>query len=67
ICDPSGRVFGLMPHPEAYNHFTNHPLWSRQKELSRRKKEKTEPEPTPGIKIFRNAVEFARDTLSVSG
>jgi phosphoribosylformylglycinamidine synthase len=56
-----------MPHPEAYNHFTNHPLWSRQKELSRRKKEKTEPEPTPGIKIFRNAVEFARDTLSVSG
>ncbi|MDL2306677.1 phosphoribosylformylglycinamidine synthase subunit PurQ [Desulfovibrio sp. OttesenSCG-928-C06] len=25
ICDPSGRIFGLMPHPEAFNHKTNHP------------------------------------------
>jgi phosphoribosylformylglycinamidine synthase len=66
ICDPSGRVFGLMPHPEAYNHFTNHPLWSRKKELSRRKKEKTEPGPTPGIKIFRNAVEFVKGDLRAS-
>ncbi|MBW1862547.1 MAG: phosphoribosylformylglycinamidine synthase subunit PurQ, partial [Deltaproteobacteria bacterium] len=32
ICDPTGRIFGLMPHPEAYNHFTNHPDWTRQKE-----------------------------------
>ena len=66
ICDPNGRVFGLMPHPEAYNHFTNHPLWSRQIELSRRKKEKMESEPTPGIKIFRNAVEFVRTDLRAS-
>lgn len=29
ICDPTGRIFGLMPHPEAYNHPTNHPGWSR--------------------------------------
>jgi phosphoribosylformylglycinamidine synthase len=60
ICDPTGRVFGLMPHPEAYNHLTNHPLWTRRKELSRRKMEVVDPEPTPGIKIFRNAVEFAK-------
>ena len=66
ICDPTGRVFGLMPHPEAYNHFTNHPLWSRRKESSRRKKEKVEPEPTPGIKIFRNAVEFVKGGLNAS-
>lgn len=54
ICDPSGRVFGLMPHPEAYNHWTNHPLWTRQKSL--------EGEPSSkeglGIKLFRNAVEY---------
>jgi len=31
ICDPSGRIFGLMPHPEAFNHPTNHPDWSRRK------------------------------------
>jgi phosphoribosylformylglycinamidine synthase len=66
ICDPSGRVFGLMPHPEAYNHFTNHPGWTRQKELSRRKLEKMDSGPTPGIKLFRNAVEFVRDDLRVS-
>ncbi|MFO7684610.1 MAG: phosphoribosylformylglycinamidine synthase I [Desulfobacterales bacterium] len=58
ICDPSGRVFGLMPHPEAYNHFTNHPDWTRRKELARRQSQKMETGLTPGIKIFRNAVEF---------
>ena len=30
ICDPTGRVFGLMPHPEAYLHRTNHPRWTRE-------------------------------------
>ena len=66
ICDPTGRVFGLMPHPEAYSHFTNHPFWTRQKELSRRRKVVAAPEPTPGIKIFRNAVEFVEGGLNAS-
>ena len=66
ICDPGGRVFGLMPHPEAYNDFTNHPLWARQKELARRKLEKMESGLTPGIKIFRNAVEFVSGGLNAS-
>ncbi|GAB6142712.1 phosphoribosylformylglycinamidine synthase subunit PurQ [Desulfocicer niacini] len=58
ICDPTGRVFGLMPHPEAFNHFTNHPDWCRELEHARRqscfsmKQEKT----TSGIRIFINAV-----------
>ena len=29
ICDPSGRLFGLMPHPERYMFFTQHPYWTR--------------------------------------
>lgn len=29
LTDPSGRILGLMPHPEAYNHPTNHPQWTR--------------------------------------
>jgi len=29
LTDPSGRVLGLMPHPEAFNHKTNHPHWTR--------------------------------------
>ena len=28
VCDPTGRIFGLMPHPEAFHHRTNHPHWS---------------------------------------
>ncbi len=36
ICDETGRIFGLMPHPEAFNHFTNHPDWpNRIQELKR--------------------------------
>jgi len=31
ICDESGRLFGLMPHPEAYLYRVNHPRWTREK------------------------------------
>ncbi|MBD3419829.1 MAG: phosphoribosylformylglycinamidine synthase subunit PurQ [Chitinivibrionales bacterium] len=48
ICDASGRVFGLMPHPEAFLHRTNHPSWTR---LSL-------PEEGAGLQLFRNAYEF---------
>ena len=53
ICDPSGRVFGLMPHPEAYVHRTHHPRWTRE----------PLPEEGMGVQIFRNAVTFARTHL----
>jgi phosphoribosylformylglycinamidine synthase subunit PurQ / glutaminase len=36
ICDPTGRIFGLMPHPEAFHDFTNHPDWTRRREALRR-------------------------------
>ena len=36
ICDPTGRIFGLMPHPEAYNHWTNYPNWDSEKEKCKR-------------------------------
>jgi phosphoribosylformylglycinamidine synthase subunit PurQ / glutaminase len=53
ICDATGRLFGLMPHPEAYLHYTNHPRWSREKL----------PEEGMGLAIFRNAVDFIRNNL----
>lgn len=53
VCDPSGRVFGMMPHPEAYVHRTHHPRWTRQ----------ALPEEGMGVQIFRNAVAFARSHL----
>ena len=48
ICDPTGRVFGLMPHPEAFLHRTHHPRWTRQKL----------DEQGQGMIIFRNAVAY---------
>ena len=50
VCDRSGRVFGLMPHPEAYIHRTQHPRWTRE----------ALPEEGMGVPIFRNAVTYAR-------
>ena len=61
ICDPTGRIFGLMPHPEAYNHFTNHPDWTRNKEKAKRSKAKNDPGSTIGISIFKNAVDYIRN------
>jgi phosphoribosylformylglycinamidine synthase subunit PurQ / glutaminase len=57
ICDPTGRIAGLMPHPEAFNHFTNHPDWTYLKEKYRREG-KPLPEEGLGIQFFRNAVNF---------
>jgi phosphoribosylformylglycinamidine synthase I len=50
ICDETGRIFGMMPHPEAYLHRTNHPRWTREQMR----------EEGMGMKIFRNAIEFIR-------
>lgn len=51
LCDPTGRCFGLMPHPEAFTHRTNHPRWTREPDL---------PEEGAGLAIFRNAVAYIR-------
>jgi len=48
LCDPSGRIFGLMPHPEAYNHLTNHPGWTRGERAPL------------GLRLFENAVTYLR-------
>jgi phosphoribosylformylglycinamidine synthase I len=60
ICDPSGRIFGLMPHPEAYNHWTNHPDWSRRKEFARRRGSTVHSALPVGIRILQNAVDYFR-------
>jgi phosphoribosylformylglycinamidine synthase len=60
ICDPTGRIFGLMPHPEAYNHQTNHPDWTRRKELARRAGSGPLTVLPVGIRILKNAVDYFR-------
>lgn len=57
ICDPTGRITGLMPHPEAYNHWTNHPNWTYTKEMYLRQG-KALPEEGAGIAMFRNIVKY---------
>jgi len=47
ICDPTGLVFGLMPHPERYVAALQHPAWTRQQ---------PPPAEGAGLAIFRNAV-----------
>ena len=54
ICDPSGRLMGLMPHPEAYHHFTNHPQWTRRQ---------FPQEEGAGIAMFRNAVSYIQQNI----
>jgi phosphoribosylformylglycinamidine synthase I len=44
LCDPTGRVFGLMPHPEAYVFSRQHPRW----DLSPGRKEPGKGLPEPG-------------------
>ncbi|HYE03841.1 MAG TPA: phosphoribosylformylglycinamidine synthase subunit PurQ [Phycisphaerales bacterium] len=52
VCDLSGRIFGLMPHPERYLHWVHHPFWTRLGAQVRR----GDP---PGLAMFRSAVEAA--------
>jgi len=63
ICDPTGRVFGLMPHPEAFNNCTNHPDWTRKKEALKRQGKSFDSQEGDGIRIFRNAVQYIRDAI----
>lgn len=49
LCDETGRVFGLMPHPERHIDPTHHPRWTRAVEL---------PEHGEGFRVFQNAVEW---------
>jgi phosphoribosylformylglycinamidine synthase subunit PurQ / glutaminase len=65
ICDSTGRIFGLMPHPEAYNHYTNHPDWTRKREQLARAGKKVEQEEGEGITIFRNGVAYIREAFDL--
>ena len=58
ICDETGRVFGLMPHPEAFNHPSNHPDWTRIREKAKRTGKPPDAGFTVGISLFQNAVKF---------
>jgi phosphoribosylformylglycinamidine synthase subunit PurQ / glutaminase len=53
LSDPTGRIFGLMPHPEAYIHYTQHPRWTREDVRNEEN----------GLKIFNNAFKYVIENL----
>ena len=48
ICDSTGRVLGLMPHPERHIDPTHHPRWTRGEAST----------PGDGMQVFANAVAY---------
>jgi phosphoribosylformylglycinamidine synthase subunit PurQ / glutaminase len=57
ICDTTGRIMGLMPHPERNIFFTQRDDWTKEKERLLREG-KDLPSGSEGMKIFANAVEY---------
>jgi phosphoribosylformylglycinamidine synthase len=53
LTDPTGRIFGLMPHPEAFVHRTQHPRWTRE----------TLEVEGGGLQIFKNAHKYIVENL----
>lgn len=51
VCDASGHVLGLMPHPERHVLPTQHPCWTRQGLAAE----------GDGLRLFRNAVQYFAD------
>jgi len=54
ICDRTGRVLGLMPHPERHFLASQHPSWTRGRGASGRGQ---------GAKMFENGVEYVKRNL----
>ena len=48
LCDPTGRIFGLMPHPDRHFDHTHHPCWTRREPTG----------PPDGLTVFQNAVTY---------
>ena len=51
VCDQTGRVLGLMPHPERHLFATHHPQWTRRER---------DEEHGEGLRLFQNAVSYFR-------
>ena len=52
LTDTTGRVLGLMPHPERFVRPTQHPRWSRLENVDK-----------DGMTIFNNAVKYIRENF----
>ncbi len=58
LTDSTGRVLGLMPHPERHVRPTQHPRWSRLYKIGGTRDEGRETRDADGTTIFNNAVKY---------
>jgi phosphoribosylformylglycinamidine synthase I len=58
LTDSTGRVLGLMPHPERHVRHTQHPRWTRNE--GRGKRDEMDAD---GMTIFTNAVKYVKSHL----
>ena len=54
ITDRTGRIFGLMPHPEAFLIPQNNPQWTRNRQMK-----------STGLAFFENAVQYSKKNLII--
>ena len=59
LTDTTGRVLGLMPHPERFTRPTHHPHWSRCESRVTSDERRT----ADGMTIFNNAVKFIKENF----
>jgi phosphoribosylformylglycinamidine synthase I len=57
ICDPTGQILGLMPHPERCVRYTQHPAWTSLGQEHR-------DEPAFGLRLIQSAVDHVRQAAS---
>ncbi len=57
VCDPSGRIMGLMPHPERAMFFYNRPDFANEKERMLREGQELPDENEGGV-MFKNAIDY---------
>ncbi len=55
LCDPSGRILGMMPHPEDFVRWTAHPEWTSSQNRAN--------SPGQGLALFENAYQEAMRVL----
>ncbi len=56
ICDVTGRILGLMPHPERFINIRQHPYWTRLDGAAA----------PDGLQLFENAIKYVHSTMAVS-
>lgn len=62
ICDKTGRIMGMMPHPERAIYMISDPSYHLKREEQKRKGKTIDEIAQPNLMIFKNAVEYCKNS-----